>query len=335
MNQAELQSLCVEAGESKFRGVQLFEWMYRHGIASFDSMLNVNKSFRKHLEEHCIIQTLQVEKRIPSKEDKSVKILFRTRDNHFIETVSMVDGDRHTVCLSSQSGCALDCSFCATGQRGFERNLSTGEIVDQLIFVRGNIDQSVTNVVFMGMGEPFHNYKNVLNAADIFHSPKGFNLASTRITISTAGLLPQIKQFITEKRRYKLAISLNAADDRVRNNIMPVNKKWSITELIKAGKEYSNQKKRQVMFEYVLLKGINDSENDALQLAQLLQGIPCKLNLIPYNETDGIYQRPDEAVITRFSEILHENRDEYRVLVRWSKGQDIDAGCGQLAGQTV
>jgi len=335
MNQSELQALCAEAGESKFRAVQLFEWMYRHGIASFDSMLNVNKSFQKHLEEHCIIQTLQVEKRIPSKEDKTVKILFRTRDNHFIETVSMVDGDRHTVCLSSQSGCALDCSFCATGKQGFERNLSTGEIVDQLIFVRGKIDQPVTNVVFMGMGEPFHNYKNVLNAADIFHSPKGFNLASTRITISTAGLLPQIKQFITEKRRYKLAISLNAADDRVRNNIMPVNKKWSITELIKAGKEYSNQKKRQVMFEYVLLKGINDSENDALQLAQLLQGIPCKLNLIPYNETDGIYQRPNEAVITRFSRILHKNRDEYRVLVRWSKGQDIDAGCGQLAGQTV
>ena len=335
MNQDELQSLCVEAGESEFRGVQLFEWMYRHGIASFDSMLNVNKSFRKHLEKHYIIQTLQVEKMIPSKEDKSIKILFRTRDNHFIETVSMINGDRHTVCLSSQAGCALDCSFCATGQQGFKRNLSTGEIVDQLIFVRGNIDQSITNVVFMGMGEPFHNYKNVLNAADIFHSPKGFNLASTRITISTAGLLPQIKQFITEKRRYKLAISLNAADDRVRNNIMPVNKKWSIAELIKAGKEYSNQKKRQVMFEYVLLKGINDSENPALQLAQLLQGIPCKLNLIPYNETDGIYQRPDEAVITRFAKILHENRDEYRVLVRWSKGQDIDAGCGQLAGQAV
>ncbi len=335
MNQTELQSLCVEAGESKFRGVQLFEWMYRHGIVSFDSMLNINKSFRKHLEEHYIIQTLQVEKRIPSKEDKSVKILFKTQDNNFIETVSMVDGDRHTVCLSSQSGCALDCSFCATGQQGFGRNLSTGEIVDQLIFVRGNIDQPITNVVFMGMGEPFQNYKNVLNAADIFHSPKGFNLASTRITISTAGLLPQIKQFIKEKRRYKLAISLNATDDMVRNKIMPVNKKWPITELIKAGKEYSNQKKRQIMFEYVLLKGINDSENDALQLAQLLKGIPCKLNLIPYNETDGIYQRPDEAVITRFSKILHENRDEYRVLVRWSKGQDIDAGCGQLAGQAV
>jgi len=335
MSQTELQSLCVEAGESEFRGIQLFEWMYRHGIDAFESMLNMNKSFREHLEEHCIIQTLQVEKRMPSQKDESVKILFRTQDNHFIETVSMINGDRHTVCLSSQSGCALDCSFCATGQRGFERNLSTGEIVDQLIFVRGNIDQSITNVVFMGMGEPFHNYKNVLNAADIFHSPKGFNLASTRITISTAGLLPQIKQFITEKRRYKLAISLNAADDRVRNNIMPVNKKWSIAELIQAGKEYSNQKKRLVMFEYVLLKGINDTENDALKLAQLLKGIPCKLNLIPYNETEGNYLRPDEAVITRFSKILHENRDEYRVLVRWSKGQDIGAGCGQLAGKKL
>jgi len=335
MNQAELQSLCIEAGESEFRGVQLFEWMYRHGIVSFDSMLNVKKSFREHLKEHCIIQTLQVEKRIKSKKDESIKILFRTWDNHFIETVSMANGDRHTVCLSSQAGCALDCSFCATGRQGFERNLSTGEIIDQLIFVRENIDQPITNVVFMGMGEPFHNYNNVLNASDIFHSPKGFNLASTRITISTAGLLPQIKQFISEKRRYKLAISLNAADDRVRNDIMPINKKWPIAELVNAGKEYSNQKKRLVMFEYVLLKGINDSENHALQLAQLLQGIPCKLNLIPYNETDGIYQRPEEKVITRFSEILYENRNEYLVLVRWSKGQDIDAGCGQLAGQKI
>ena len=333
MNQEELQSLCIEAGESKFRGGQLFEWMYRHGISSFDSMSNVNKSFREHLNEHFIIQTLTVENQIPSKEDKSVKILFRTHDGHFIETVSMVDKNRHTVCLSSQVGCALDCHFCATGKMGLKRNLSTGEIVDQLIYVRESIDQSITNVVFMGMGEPFHNYDNVLNASDIFHSPKGFNLASTRITISTVGLLPQINQFIKEKRRYKLAISLNASNDKVRSEIMPINKKWSIVDLVNAGKEYSNQKKRLIMFEYVLLKGINDSEEDALELARLLQGIPCKINLIPYNEIEGKYQRPDESTITKFSEILHNYRDEYRVLVRWSKGQDIAAGCGQLAGQ--
>jgi len=333
MNHEELQTLCIKAGESKFRGGQLFEWLYRHGISSFDSMLNINKSFREHLNEHFILHTLTVENSLPSEEDKSVKILFRTRDDHFIETVSMVENYRHTVCLSSQVGCVLDCHFCATGELGLKRNLSTGEIVDQLIYVRENTDQPITNVVFMGMGEPFHNYNNVLNASDIFHSPKGFNLASTRITISTAGLLPQINKFIKEKRRYKLAISLNASNDKVRTEIMPINKKWSINDLIKSGKEYSNQKKRLIMFEYVLLKGINDSEEDALELARLLQGIPCKINLIPYNEIEGKYQRPDETTITKFSEILHNYRDEYRVLVRWSKGQDIAAGCGQLAGR--
>ena len=333
MNQEKLQSLCVDAGESKFRGGQLFEWMYRHGISSFDSMSNVNKSFREYLSENFIIQTLTVENKLPSKEDKSLKILFRTHDGHFIETVSMVDNNRHTVCLSSQVGCALDCDFCATGKLGLKRNLTTGEIVDQLIYVREKIDQPITNVVFMGMGEPFHNYDNVLNASDIFHSPKGFNLASTRITISTVGLLPQINQYIKEKRRYKLAISLNASNDKVRNEIMPINKKWPLKDLVKSGMEYSNQKKRLIMFEYVLLKGINDSEEDALELARLLQGIPCKINLIPYNEIEGKYQRPDETTITKFSEILHNCRDEYRVLVRWSKGQDIAAGCGQLAGQ--
>jgi len=333
MSHEELQTLCIKAGESKFRGGQLFEWLYRHGISSFDSMLNINKSFREHLNEHFILHTLTVENSLPSKEDKSVKILFRTQDDHFIETVSMAENNRHTVCLSSQAGCVLDCHFCATGKLGLKRNLSTGEIVDQLIYVRENTDQPITNVVFMGMGEPFHNYDNVLNASDIFHSPKGFNLASTRITISTAGLLPQINKYIKEKRRYKLAISLNASNDKVRTEIMPINKKWSINDLIKSGKEYSNQKKRLIMFEYVLLKGINDSEEDALELARLLQGIPCKINLIPYNEIEGKYQRPDEATITKFSEILHNYRDEYRVLVRWSKGQDIAAGCGQLAGQ--
>ena len=333
MNHEELQTLCIKAGESKFRGGQLFEWLYRHGISSFDSMSNINKSFREHLNEHFILHTLTVENSLLSEEDKSVKILFRTRDDHFIETVSMVENNRHTVCLSSQVGCVLDCHFCATGELGLKRNLSTGEIVDQLIYVRENTNQPITNVVFMGMGEPFHNYDNVLNASDIFHSPKGFNLASTRITISTAGLLPQINKFIKEKRRYKLAISLNASNDKVRTEIMPINKKWSINDLIKSGKEYSNQKKRLIMFEYVLLKGINDSEEDALELARLLQGIPCKINLIPYNEIEGKYQRPDETTITKFSEILHNYRDEYRVLVRWSKGQDIAAGCGQLAGQ--
>ena len=329
----ELQSWCLEAGQSSYRGQQLFEWMYRHGISSFEDISNMNKPFREYLKNNCIIQTIEVEKMYPSKADKSTKILFRTTDNQFIETISMIDKNRHTVCISSQVGCALDCSFCETGRMGLKRNLSTGEIVDQLILVRENEKQPITNVVFMGMGEPLHNYDSVICAADIFHSPRGFNLAATRITISTVGILPQIQQFINEKQRYKLAISLNAADDEIRTKLMPVNKKWPIADLIRAGKEYSNLKKRKVMFEYVLLKGINDSEDDAQKLAHLLKGIPCKLNIIPYNETNGNYQRSDEKTINRFSEILHNLRNEYRVFIRWSKGQDINAGCGQLAGK--
>ncbi len=333
MSGDELQAWCLKVGQSGYRGKQLFEWMYRQGISSFKDMSNVNKSFREHLENNCIIQTLEMEKMSSSKADKSTKILFRTTDNQFIETISMMDKDRHTVCISSQIGCTLACGFCATGRMGLKRNLSTGEIVDQLIFVREHEKQPITNVVFMGMGEPLHNYNNVINAADIFHSPRGFNLAAARITISTAGILPKIQQFIFEKQRYKLAISLNAADNALRTKLMPVNKKWPIEDLIGEGKNYSNLKKRQVMFEYVLLKGINDSEDDAHKLAHLLKGIPCKLNIIPYNETDDSYQRPHEKNIREFSEILHNLRDEYRVFVRWSKGQDINAGCGQLAGQ--
>jgi len=335
MSRDELESWCLGAGESRYRGQQIFEWMYHHGILSFDNMSNLNKKFCEYMKKNCTIQTLEVEEKAISKVDKTTKILFRTVDSQFIETISMIDRSRHTVCISSQVGCALDCSFCETGKIGLKRNLSTGEIVDQLIFVRDYEKQPITNVVFMGMGEPFHNYENVINAADIFHSHRGFNLAATRITISTAGILPKIQKFIAEKQQYKLAISLNAADNESRTQIMPVNKKWSIIDLIEAGREYSNLKKRQVMFEYVLLKGINDSDNNAHQLAHLLHGIPCKLNIIPYNETNAIYKRPDEKTILRFSEILHNLRDEYRVLIRWSKGQDINAGCGQLAAQQV
>ncbi len=335
MNLKELQTFCQDNGESAFRGSQLYEWMYRHGVDTIEEMSNLSQSFREKLSENCSIQTLHVDRTNPSQIDQSVKLLFRTLDQQFIETVSMVDGNRHTVCLSSQVGCALDCRFCATGEMGLTRNLTTGEIVDQLIYIRKHIAQPITNVVFMGMGEPFHNYENVLNAADIFHDPKGFNLASTRITISTVGLLPQIQQFIQENRRYKLAISLNAAFDKDRSKIMPVNKKWPIEDLIHAGREYSNQKKRQVMFEYVLLKGVNDSEEDALELAGLLKNVECKINVIPYNEMGGEFTRPDTQTIEKFVNVLHKHRRGYRVLVRWSKGQDIAAGCGQLAGQTA
>ncbi len=331
MSLPELEDWCAQHNQTRYRAVQLYEWMYRHGAADADAMTNITRRFREYLAENVSFETLDAAKISVSEDEPTRKILFRTADDQYIEAVSMIDGNRHTVCISSQVGCNVGCTFCATGTMGLKRNLSAGEIVDQLIWVRAHSDQSITNVVFMGMGEPFLNYDNVMTAADIFHNERGFNLGANRITLSTAGIIPGIERFLDEGRRYKLAISLNAPDDEIRSRIMPVTRKWPINELLRIAKIIANQKKRLVMFEYVMLKDINDSEEAAWKLVRLLKGIQCKINLIPYNESDGLFQRPDSARIERFARIMYDNQSEYRVLVRWSKGQDIAAACGQLA----
>ena len=331
MTLPELQNWCAESGESTFRGVQLYEWMYRHGVTDVNRMTNIRKSYREFLSREAQMETLTVEKVSNSQFEPTRKFLFKTGDARFIEAVSIPDGNRHTVCLSTQIGCNVDCDFCATGKMGFSRNLLTGEIVDQLLWVIRETRHPVTNIVFMGMGEPFLNYNRVMNAADIFHQPRGLNLASTRITVSTAGILPRIHQFIEEKRKFKLAISLNATDDDTRSAIMPLNARWPIKDLIEAGKSYSEMPRRQVMFEYVLLKNINDQIDDAGRLHDLLKNVHCKLNIIPYNSMGGKYERPDEDTVKKFAEYLYQRQTSYRVLVRWSKGKDINAACGQLA----
>ena len=330
-----IQEWAINQGQTKYRGTQLFEWMYRHGIQKTNKMTNISGSFRKFLEENCDLMTLEIDKITEEISEPTCKILFKTRDNHFIETVSMLDRKRHTVCLSSQIGCSLGCTFCATATMGLIRNLTAGEIVDQLIWVRNLVDEPVTNIVFMGMGEPFLNYNRVMQAADIFHHERGFNLASSRITISTAGIVPKISQFITEKRRYKLAISLNAPDNLVRNQIMPINEEWNIKNIVATGKLFSNQPRREVMFEYVLIKGVNDREKDAIKLGRLLKGINCKLNIIPYNEFNGKYHRPSDSEIEKFMQILYDQQGKCRVLIRWSKGKNISAACGQLATNNI
>jgi len=326
----ELQTWCKTVGETSYRGIQLYEWMYKKGISNPDLMLNISQKFRDYLKENTITSTIELELKTASKIEETIKYLFKLDDNQFIETVSMVKENRHTVCISSQVGCSVDCDFCATGKMGFIRNLSIGEIVDQLIYVRNHVETPITNVVFMGMGEPFLNYDRVIKSADIFHNPRGFNLGKHRITISTVGVLPKIKQFIDEEQKYKLAISLNASNDITRDKIMPINKKWNIQQIIEEGKRFSLMKRRLVMFEYVLMKDINDSTENAYELANLLSGVDCKLNIIPYNESGGIYHRPSEDSLNNFLKILHENQNGYRILVRWSNGQDIAAGCGQL-----
>ena len=331
MNLSQITKWCEDLNQSSFRASQIYQWMYKHGVANAGSMNNISKELKNIIDNQCTLNTLEIEKIDKSSVEKTQKILFKTHDGHFIESVSMVEKDRHTICISSQIGCNVDCDFCATASMGLVRNLIAGEIIDQAIAIRNIVKEPITNVVFMGMGEPFLNYERVINAADILHDHNGFGLGAKRITISTSGIVPMIDRFVKEKHKYKLAISLNATDDNTRKKIMPINRRWPINDLIKSASRFAARKNHNVMFEYVLLKGINDTNQDAIRLAKLIRGIDCKVNIIPYNETDGKYKRPSDEKIEKFLEVLNKHRSGFRILVRWSKGQDIDAACGQLA----
>ena len=331
MSLNQITEWCHNCDQSAFRANQLYQWMYKHRVSDTRSMQNISKDLRSVIDKQCILNMLTIEKIDKSSIEETQKILFKTIDNHFIEAVSMIEKDRHTICISSQIGCNVDCDLCATASMGLIRNLLSGEIIDQAITIRNLVKQPITNVVFMGMGEPFLNYDRVINAADILHNHNGFGLGAKRITISTAGIIPKIERFIKEGHKYKLAISLNATEDETRKKLMPLNQTWPINQLIKAASRFAARKNHNIMFEYVLLKGINDSTEDAVRLAHLIRGIDCKINIIPYNETDGQYKRPSNEIIELFLKTLNKHRKGFRVLVRWSKGEDIKAACGQLA----
>ena len=325
----ELEKLITDNGFSKFRASQIYNWLYKNCVNKIDMMENLSSDLRLFLKENSIINTLELSKKVVF--DNTTKFLFKTKDNQFIETVSMIENDKHTICLSSQVGCSVDCDFCATGKMGFKSSLSVGEILDQLIYIKKYMTQPITNIVFMGMGEPFLNYKNVIKSADIMNDSLGLNFGSNRITISTAGILPKINQFINEKKKYNLAISLNASNDKVRDKIMPINKKWPIADLIKVSKVYNKNKRNRITFEYVLIDSVNDSNNDAIQLCDLLKNTQCKLNIIPFNHIGNQYKRPSSIRIEKFIKTIHQNHKGFTILVRWSKGTDINAGCGQLS----
>ena len=331
----ELMDICLIQDIPSFRAKQIYHWMYRHYVDDISKMNNIPESFRDYLKENYIVNTLEIENIQESEYEDTKKILFKTHDGKLIESVSMIDNNLHTVCISSQVGCNVDCKFCATGLMGFKRNLTSGEILDQVIEINKIREKAITNIVYMGMGEPFLNYNEVMKSADIIHDHNGMNLGRGRITISTSGILPKIKKFIDEKRGYKLAISLNATDDDTRTKIIPINKKWNIQMLMDALEKYPVDKKNMVMLEYVLLKGINDSKKDAEKLASYANHLRCKVNVIPFNDIGNEYKRPDEDVINEFIGVLHKNQKHYQTLVRWSKGVDIDAACGQLSTNTL
>ena len=329
MNLAELEDLSEDFGQSRFRGRQLFNAIYKRRTNSFNDMKTLPIIFRDILLDKYDFHPLSFIKKTGSDSELTQKYLFQLTTGEKIESVLMYDGKRVTLCVSTQVGCAVDCKFCATAKMGFKKNISAGEIIDQYLIISNSIDKEITNIVFMGMGEPFLNYQQAINAAELFNHRDGINLSSQKITISTVGIIPKIKQYSEEGHKYKLAISLNGTHQSQRVNIMPISKTNSINDLIKSVWYYYKKTKRLVTFEYVLMENVNDSISDADRLINLIGELPCKVNVIPYNEIDGPFKRPAEEKINKF--VNQINNSNFIVTVRWSKGTDINSGCGQLA----
>ena len=324
---SELNEILLDVGEKRFRIKQINNWIYNQNVRSWDEMINLPLSLIKYLKSEILLHPLKLVSINGSENDKTRKFLFQTTRGNHIESVLMREKNRTTVCVSSQSGCILDCNFCATASMGFLQNLNANEIIDQVILLSSYTKSKITNVVYMGMGEPFMNYRQVIESGKLLN--KNMGLGARRITISTAGIAPKIRQIADDNYSFKLAISLNASNDEVRKKIMPITLKFSFKEIIDSAKYYYSKTKRLITFEYVLLNGINDSTNDAKELVKLLKGFPCKLNIIPYNEIGGDYIRPEIKDINQF--LFHLKPAKFIVTVRWSNGTDIDAGCGQLA----
>jgi len=339
----ELRTFTMKLGKERYRGNQLLRWVHGRGVYDFGEMTDLAKGLREELPEVARVEHLEEVARAVSGDEQTTKLLFRLRDGRHIETVLMREGKRRTVCLSTQVGCALGCDLCATGQLGLIRNLTVGEIIDQLIQTRevlrerllaeGKPDEAecpITNVVLMGMGEPLHNYEAVVKAVKLMGLDMGLAISATRVTISTAGLVPMIERLAKDLPKVGLAISLNATTDAVRDELMPINCRYPIRELMGAAAHVAkNSRKHRVTFEYVLIAGVNDSDEDARRLASLVSSFPCRVNLIPFNPIpDSSYERPARERVDRFHRILWDK--DLTVTVRWSKGDDIAAACGQL-----
>ncbi len=329
---ADLESLMTEIGEKKYKGRQLFKWIYGSLQHDFNQMTDLTKDLREKLDTNYTITGLQVEK-IAEAKDGTEKILFRLDDNNFIETVLIYDGEKRTICVSTQVGCPIKCAFCATGLMGFKRNLKLGEVIGQLIYAREKYGENAfRNVVFMGMGEPLLNFETVVQAIKIISSSIGLSLTARKVTVSTVGIVPKIYALADANLKANLAISLHAATDEKRRMILATPFKYNLNEIMEAAAYFAQKRKKRVTFEYILFKGLNDSKDDVMALARLIKGIPCKINILAYNPIENVsYQRPSDEDIDKFSKLLYPRAPA--VTVRKSRGIDIDAACGQLAGK--
>src|SRR5262245_59153488 len=322
----------AERLQPAFRAMQMYNSIYHRWLGDFGSMTDLPKALRTSLTEEWNITLPPIHRRFDSI-DGTRRYLIRLQDGEMAETVFIPETGRNTICISSQIGCALACTFCMTGQLGLIRHLTAGEIVTQAVVAqRDNLswpDRDNFNIVMMGMGEPLHNYDNVMKALRILHDEHGMNMSMSRITLSTAGMLPGVERLANEPAIPNLAISLTGATNEKRNELMPINRKQPLEQLLEVVRRFPLKHRQRVTFEYVLLRGITDSPEDALQLVKLLKGIRAKVNLIPLNEAEELgYQRPSDAVVEKFQQILIDHH--ISAFVRKNRGNDISAACGQL-----
>ncbi len=341
LNREQMKSFFAEMGEKPFRADQVMKWIYHYCVDDFDQMTNVNKVLREKLKQLCEIRAPEVATKQDSA-DGTIKFVMRLDGGQEVETVWIPEKDRRTLCVSSQVGCALDCSFCSTAQQGFNRNLTVAEIIGQVWRVSQLIgsfgetgEKPVTNVVMMGMGEPLLNMNNVIPAMELMMEDYGFGLSKRRVTLSTSGVVPALDAMLG-KIDVALAISLHAPNNVLRNELVPVNKKYPMEEFLASSRRYVEWSKAndKVTVEYVMLSGINDSMEQAHELAHALRDTPAKINLIPFNPYPGSpYSRSSNSRIDRFNKVLQEHG--FTVMVRKTRGDDIDAACGQLVGDVV
>lgn len=331
----EITALFAKLGEQPFRAKQTYEWLWKKGIRSFDEMTNLSKDLRNYLSKNYSFNSIKIDT-LQKSSDGTIKIRFRLYDGHFIEGVLIPTPHRMTACVSSQVGCSLSCRFCATGTMGRKRNLYADEIFDQVVILNQqateNYKQHLSNIVFMGMGEPLLNYKNVLIAIEKITSPTALGMSPRRITVSTAGVAKMIKKMADDKVKFNLAVSLHAADDAKRNKIMPINEENNLKILIEALNYFFDKTKNHITFEYILFDRFNDSLGDAEKLMKICRQVPSKVNIIEYNPVERInFTKSKDEQIKKFMLYLESKRINAKL--RKSRGKDIDAACGQLANK--
>ena len=328
----KLEEKLISLGEKKFRAKQIWEWLYKHKVKTFAEMSNLNKDLIQKLNANFKIDYIKMKRKQES--DLTNKYLFELIDGNFIEAVLMKHDYGLSICVSSEVGCNMGCAFCESGRLKKVRNLETYEIVEQILLIEEDLNERIDSVVIMGIGEPFDNYDNIISFIKIINDPFGLAIGARHITVSTCGLIPKIKEFSSLDLQVNLAISLHAPNNDLRSKIMPVNKAYPLDDLIKVLKGYINKTNRRVTIEYVMLKEVNDSVENALELAHLLKGMNVYVNLIPYNETSHIeFKKSDKSQILKFYDTLKKNK--INVTIRKEFGKQIDAACGQLRAKEV